>query len=336
MDDRLQALLDAHVAFELKQWRGKTLDKHLAAEASALWRWAEDLPLNQLADVERVQAAARRLALDLPLPDTLAETIAAMTRHLLRLSLNRETTVSEVLDQAVFEEGVELVAGLEQARTALIRGVSDNPVYAALASELIYNGIKDYLFSDQALLKRIPGVSSLVSAGTSAVSRGAPGLEDQVEKRVRGYIESNLASTLERSEEFLLAALTPERIRELGDQLWDLLADRPLAIDHALTDADIEALVHYGHRLWGQLRETEYVVALVDEGVAHFFTLHGDDSVASLLERVGVTEDVLIDEACTLLPPLVEVACETGFLEGFVRRRLAPFYRSQAAADALG
>lgn len=336
MSDRLQAVLDAHVAFELRQWRGKTLEKHLAAEASAIWEWASALPLNQLADVERVQAAARRLALELPLPDELAETVAAMARHLLRLPLHRETTVSEVLDQTVYEEGVELTAGLGRAREALIRGAGENPVYAALASELIYHGIKDYLFSDQALLKRIPGVSSLVNAGTSAVNRGAPGLEAQVEKRVRSYIESNLSRTLERSEEFLLEALTPERIRELGDELWGLLADQPLAIDDALADEDIDALVWYGHRLWGQLRETEYVAALVDEGVAHFFALHGDDSAASLLERVGVTEDVLVDEACTLLPPLVEVARETGFLEAFVRRRLEPFYRSKAAAEAIG
>lgn len=335
MDKQLQALLDAHVAFEVRQWRGKTFDKHLDDEARALWRWLAELPLDQLADIGRTQDAARRLALDLPLSDALAETIAGMVRHLLRLQLNRDTTVSEVLDQAVFEEGVALVASLEQAHVSLIRGASQNPLYTALASELIYNGIRDYLFSDQALLKRVPGLSSLLNAGTDAVNRNAPGLEAQVEKRIRSYIETNLTRTLENSEEFLLEALTEERIRDLGDKLWDVLADRPLAIDRAFTDDGIDALVAFGHRVWGQLRETEYVAALLDEGIAHFFALHGEDSVASLLERLGLTEDTLAGEATTILPPLVEVADETGYLEAFVRRRLEPFYQSKPAADTL-
>lgn len=335
MKESLQALLNAHVEFELNQWHGEALQRRLQVEAKALWQWLEKLPLSRLADRKRSQDALRRLALELPLPAELAETIAAMAQQLLALESNRKTTVSEVLDQEMFEEAVELFAGLEEARMSLIRGAADNPLYSALAAELIYNGIRDYLFSDQALLKRIPGLASLVSVGSSAVNRGAPGLEAQVEKRIRAFIQGNLARTLENSEEFLLAALTPERIRALGDKLWQRLAERPLALDHVVTDDGIDALVTYGHRLWGQLRETEYLAEMLDAGVDQFFELHGEDSVASLLERIGLGADTLAAEATRILPPLVEVARDSGYLEALLRRRLEPFYQSRAARDAL-
>lgn len=335
MPKQLQALLDAHVQFELRQWRDKAMTSHLDAEAQTLWRWLSAISLNQLADKQRVQDAARRLALDMPVPDALTDTIVAMAQHLLRLPKNHDTTLSEVLDQALFDEGVELIGALKDARASAIHSVSNNPLYTAMASELIYNGIRDYLFSDQALLNRIPGLSSLMSAGSSAVNRSAPGLEAQVEKRVRAYIETNLGRTLENSETFLLEALTEERIRELGDKLWSRLSERPLAIGRALTDDDIATLVGFGHRLWCQLRETEYLADMLDAGVAQFFALHGEDSVAALLERIGLSEQTLAAEAVTIVPPLAKVADEAGYLEGFVRRRLEPFYQSEAAAEVL-
>lgn len=336
MDEQLAALLEAHVAYELRQWRGRALERHIDAETGAFREWAETVTLAGLLDVETARSAVRRLALERPLPDELAATLAALVRHLLRLRLHRETTVNEVVDQAVFEEGVALAADLEDARTALIRGAADNPVYAAFASELLYHGIKDYLFSDQALLKRIPGVSALVSAGTSAVNRSMPGLEAQVEKRVRAYIESNLTRTLRNSEELLLQSLTAERIRALGDELWENLAETPMAVDHALGERDIDALVGYGHTLWQQLRETEYVDALVVEAVDRLYELHGDDSLATLMGRLGLGETYLAEQAHELLPPLLDTARDSGALEALIRRRLRPFYRSKAAASALG
>lgn len=331
----LQELLEAHVAFESEQWRGQALVKHVDEQARALWGWLDTVSLNQIIKVEQAQEVARRQLLESSLPGAPSEAMTELVRQILHLPLHNETRLHEVLDQTLYEEGVELAASMEQARTALIRGISDNPVYAALASELIYNGIRDYLSSDQTLFKRVPGLSSLFNAGADVINRNAPGLEAEVEKRVRAYIENNLAQTLRNSEQVLLEMLTADRIRALGGQVWNMIANRSLAVDEALNNDDVDALVSYGHRLWCQLRETEYMAELVDASMARLFDIYGDKNITQLFEGFGLDEDTFTEQMTTLLPPLFEAADTSGHLEAVIRRRLESFYESDAAARVL-
>lgn len=335
MNNQLDKLLDAHVAFELSQWRGKALERNLKAEAVAFWAWAQEIRLDELSHPGRVQATARRLVLEMELPDALADMIADVAKHLVGLPLNRETTVADVLDENVYDEGVELLIELQSLREALIKASMESPVFAAMASEVLYQGIKDYVFSDSGVLKAIPGVSSLISRGTSAVNKRMPKLEAEVEKRVRSFLETNMTRTLKRSETFLLETLTAERIRAIAAELWDAIADVRLSAGDTLADDDIDRLAEYGLTVWRQLRETEYLEQMIDAGIARFFELYGRRPVAELLESVGVTEKLIRQEAVAQLPPLVEVALEADYLEAFLRRRLEPFYHSRQAAKAL-
>lgn len=336
MDDRCRALLEAHVAFELRQWQGKALDKHVAAEVQHLWDWLSATPLEALIDAATVGELVRESVLAREPGPGLATGIGAVARHVLDDPLHADTRVAEVLDQSVFETGVALAADMKDARHALIRSVARSPIYAAVASEMLYHGIRDYLFSDRALLRRIPGVSSLLSAGAGAVSKRLPQLEAQVEKQVRAYLEANLSRTLAQSEAFLAEALTAERIRALGDQVWEALADRPLLAARALTDDDVDALAEFGVLVWNQLRDTVYVDELVARVIDAVYAEHGPRPVTDLLGDLGVDAAGLTRDARRLIKPLVARARADGALEILLRRRLEPFYASAAASKALG
>ncbi|GAB3670780.1 hypothetical protein [Salinisphaera aquimarina] len=329
------ALLEAHVAFEIEQWQGKGAARRLRAEVDAIWAWAKDTPLHRLVSVDTVRGAAERLALDMTLPDRLAAVIGHIADHLIRLDVNHDTRVQDVVDEALFEDGVSLFVELEALRSRLIKRLLDSPVYTALASDVLYQGIKDYIFADSGAIKSIPGVSSLIKGSTSAVSKRLPGLEAQVEKRVRGYIENNTAKTLARSEQLLLESLDETRIRAIADEIWTQIHAKPLSIDDVIDRDELQKLVDFGLRVWQELRETQYVGELVDQAVVSFFDEYGDQPITELLQHVGVDRDLLRQEAEVLAPAVIDGLAESGLLEGVIRRRLEAFYTSKAFDKAF-
>ncbi|MDA3922962.1 MAG: hypothetical protein PF501_20135 [Salinisphaera sp.] len=330
-----RALLEAHVAFELAQWQGKSGAKRMRQLVDTVWQWAGETQLSSVVSVDTVRGAAERLALDMALPDVLAGVIGAIADELIRLETNRDTQIQDVVDQALFDDGVALFIELEELRARLIKRLLDSPVYTALAGDVLYQGIKDYIFADSGAINSIPGVSKLLKGSSSAVSKRLPGLEAQVERRVKAYIENNTAKTLARSEQYLLDSLDAERIRSIADEIWEAVHDKPLSIEDVVDSNEIQKLVDYGLRIWQELRQTEYVGVMVDEAVQRYFTHHGEQTLAELMAHVGIDRDLLLAEAQTLGPEIVAGLSETGLLEQLVRDQLEPFYQFDAFKDAM-
>lgn len=335
MNSKTQAIYEAHVAFELDQWRGKGAAKRLQGEVDAFWTWAGDTTLETLVSADTVRGAAERLALDMRLPDKLTGVIGAIADDLIRLDVNKQTQVQDVVDENLFDDGVSLFIELEELRARLIKRVLDSPIYTALASDVLYQGIKDYIFSDTGAINSIPGVSSLIKGSSSAINKRMPGLEAQVEKRVRAYIENNTAKTLARSEQLLLDSLDEARIRAIAAEVWTAIHDKPLSVDDVIDADELQKLVDYGLRIWQELRETQYVGDLVDAAVVSYFERNGARTITDVLDDVGVDRDLLRQEAQSLAPAVIEGLAESGFLEDLVRRRLRPFYASNAFERAL-
>lgn len=328
-------LFEAHVAHEMAAWRHAPGQQRLQRLVDAFWTWAERTTLDEVIDGDTVGAAAQRLVLDIELPDRLAAVIGSIADELIRLDINRETRVRDVIDESLFDDGVALAVELDTLRARLIKRGLNSPLYTAVASDVLYQGIKDYIFSDSAAIRAIPGVSRLIKGSSSAVSRRMPGLEAQVEKRVRAYIEANTARTLARTEAYLLESLDGERLRRLADEIWKAVADKPLSIADALPGDELQRLIDYGLQVWRSLRETEYLGAMIDAGVQVYFARHGDATLAELMGHVGVDREVLAAEAASLAPELIEGLAETGLLETLVREQLADFYASPAFDEAV-
>lgn len=334
-NDPTEALLEAHVAFEMAQWQSEPGAERMSRLIDTFWAWADRTRLEDVVLVDTVRQAGIRLALDMELPESLAGVIGGIADELIRLDTNRSTRVQDVVDQALFDDGVALFVELEELRARLIKRLLDSPVYTALASDVLYQGIKDYIFADSGAINSIPGVSKLIKGSSSAVSKRLPGLEAQVEKRVKSYIENNTAKTLARSEQYLLDSLDEKRIRAIADEIWAAVHDKPLSIADVVDSDELQKLVDYGLRIWRELRETEYVGTLVEEGVAQYFNQHGQKSLTDLMGHVGIDRALLETEAQTLAPEVVAGLAETGLLEQLVRDQLSPFYQSTAFHEAL-
>lgn len=331
MNSSCEKLLDAHIAFELSQWQGKTLDRRLKEESKAFWTWANSISLNQFSSAEQIIDIARRFTADMPLPEEIAGIIGTVAKHLVALPVNRETRVTDVMPDTLITEGVELIVELRHLREEIIHQSVNGPLYSTLVTEILYNGIRDYMTSENALTQKVPGMGKLIKKGGDALSRRIPNLEE----RLRGFIEKNMENTVAQSERFLLNALSDERIRHIAEEIWEMTKRSHLSVAEILNEDEVDAIVAYGFRLWLHLRETDYLQALIAEAIEKVFEEYGETKLSRLLTRVGVTKKLIEHETLTIGPQLVSVLQESGYLEATIRRRLEPFYASPQAASLL-
>ena len=130
MNSTGQAIFEAHVAFELEQWRGQGAIQRLQDEVDAVWKWAEQTPLESLVSVDTVRGAAERLALDMSLPDDLAGVIGGIANDLICHDVNKNTRVQDVIDEATIILPIAGVIDLESEKVRLEREIArqDNEI----------------------------------------------------------------------------------------------------------------------------------------------------------------------------------------------------------------
>lgn len=322
---KAEELLEAHVAFELSQWRDNGVE-NAAQEIAGFFAWAGKTPLNKITTAARVKDISYRLVIDMPLPETIAEVIGNIASHLIALPLNKKTQIGEVVDEALYEATIEQILALSELRDAVVAGSIESPLFSMMVSDILYNGIRGYLTAGT---EKLGSVSGLLGKGAGALGKR---LDSQMEPKLRAYIESNAKVIADQSQTFLQSALTEERIRELGEEIWAAVQRSHLSIAAVIDEDEIQRFANYGQQVWLSLRDTEYVSEMIYAGIDEFFKQYGKKNISDVLALVGVDEALVQAEAEQLLPELLKSLDATDYLEGLVRRRLTPFYQSKELA----
>ncbi|MGJ8668442.1 MAG: hypothetical protein ACSHXK_03040 [Oceanococcus sp.] len=327
-------LLQAHVKFEIDRLTGKQSEADLAKLVDELWDWASKTTLTQGLDAETTIETTLRWVEQWYLPDTLTVLLGSLSKRLIHLPINQDTSLGDLIDDELFEAGIDLVIQMERVRDNLITQATQSPLYSMLISNVLYSGIRDYVASSsEAMQKKVPGMG-LLSKGASALNKRV-GLEAAVEDRLRGFIKSNAEKTIRNSRQFLLDALGPEQVRELANEIWAGAQNTQLTVAELLEDEEIDRLISFGLSVWQDLRQTEYIQELIREGINGFYDSYGDETLDIILEHLGLDRGKLREETTNLLPELLQNAKDNGLLELFLRSRLQAFYSSKACQKAL-
>ncbi len=259
-----------------------------------------------------------------------------MSRRVLASAHNDQTTAADVCTRASFDAMVGKVADLQDVRRDLIHALVGSPVYTHQISEVLFTGIKDYLLTENVLAQRVPGLASLIKLGKFAVNKTMQPIEAAVEKAIKAYIESNLGSTIRRSEESINAYFDEARINEIGDALWESVAQQPLSeFSQALDTEDMDEFVAIGLAFWLEFRQSTYFQEIYTELVEAIFDRYADSKLSALAADFGVNAKTITEELTSALAPSVDQALSSGFLEQRIRARLEGFYASPAAAKAI-
>lgn len=326
---KAEALLDAHVQFMVEQLSGKSLQTVIERELDALLAAAEKLTLNDAVTRAMIKSTALTYAADLELHGAIPELVGDVARALYAHKIQTRTHISDLLSDEHFEEVLEKLLELKTARRQLVHAAVGNPLYADIAADLIYNGVKAYL-NDNPLTKNIPGMSSMMKLGSSVMG-GA-----KMEGNLKGYIRASLKPILKQSEHFLIDTLDDDRLRDTALMVWKLIKTHKLSeVRSSIKSEDIEEFFVIGYEIWRELRKTAYYREMIGAGIDAFFDKYGDISLGELLEEMGMTREILLAEAMRFAPHVLPVLKKKKLLEPAIRRNLEGFYNSAAVKQIL-
>ena len=327
----LAAMLEAHVQFELARWSDEGLHAAAAEEVAALYGWLANVPLATVAKRDHLLAAARRALVDTPLTDGLVAVIEDAVREVHGALRADDATLGDLLNRRQYDQLTESVVGMKPLRREVTRQIVDSSVYAMLVSNVLYNGIKSFVLTENVFARRIPGASSLLKFGQSALSSAAPNLEKGVDRQLVAFIRANIQDTLNESERFLNSVLDDAMIWQLADEMWQSNARRTTAEMAGLVDAALLVdLVDFGKYAALHLRTTRLFETLLERVLDAFLVKHGAKTVAVLLEEMGLDQPRAVDALYSVAQPFVAQARNDDFLAARIRQRLEPFYKYYA------
>lgn len=335
MNKTARALLEAHVRHELETLTGEAFQRVVEDEVAALFDWIADVCLNDVATREQIVGVIERRAIELRISGGITELMGEMANKVFTSSHNEETRLEDIVPSRSFEEIADKVIGLEQARGELIHRATQSGAYRTLVTSVLQRSVLDFVFPSNDS-SHGAGRFPLAAVGRKVVRSVVPALERHVAARLSRYLETNADRIAREGERQLLQALDEDTLRRAAAEIWEELAPMRLSEVFAQIEGyDLEDFVVFGYEFWLKYRKTDYFQEIVRELVGHFFDKYGDESLGSLIEDMGVTQDMVLTDVREFVGPLLAHAHATGFLERRVRAHLEPFYASKSAGALL-
>ncbi len=332
-----ERLLEMHVQHELALLQNGPLFEWLTKEVAELFTWAESVKLNRVVSAAQVKATIKQNVVENEILAAVAEIAGEATAHLTSDPLQSETPLKRIISRRQFEELLDKLIELRESRERSLEHLLELPVYRELLNGVVYKALLRYLTDNNLLVRSVPGVSKMIRISKDFVSKRAPGLEGVVEDNVRQYIDRNTGFLVRESKRFLSASMADEQIRQSALDIWDQLEDKPIRdFLQGMDNMDLFELVSLGYDFWLAFRKTPYFRHCYELVVDYIYEKYGNETLSTLWEEFGLTKEAVLEESRRFLPRLLKAYRREGHLEALVRRRLEPFYLSEAVLKELG
>lgn len=292
--------------------------------------------LNQIVPSDLVLDVIRRNVLDRPPAGGLAEIIGEMAREFLVLPQNDEASLEDILPRRYYDEMVDKALSLDRLRRRIIHRMVHNAGFPRLITDIMYSLIREMTWRENALVRKVPGLSILMSLSREAVDRTLPDLPLAVENRVREFVEGNLEYAMREGENFLLRFFDAERLAEIADQRWDEVAHQPLSTHLSAMDGlDLEEFIVIGYEFWLNFRQTPFFTGVMESMVRFFHERYGDRDLDLLAEDIGVTSETVIREIKAVAGPILANPETAAILRSRLAEHLAGFYTPECIRELL-
>jgi hypothetical protein len=328
----VSALLDAHVQHIVDGASGPELDSQVRGHVDAIFAWFGEVSLATLVTREQVLDSVDRFVVELRVSGGITELAGEIARVVIAAKASEGVRLVDVLPTSSFEEFADKLQRFDRLREDVIRVTLGSQALSEAAARLLSQRVAEALTTR---LQKLPLVSLTRMAG-----RLEGELLPQLERRLRALLFQRLeqyrATFAAELLSTLTSALDADFVRTLADDLWAAVSVTPLPEVFALLgEQDLEDLVVTVLEFWLRFRKSPYLRAVIAEGVGYFFEKYGAEAISDVIDDMGVTRAMVVDELLTYLRPVVEHAAATGFLAERVRAQLAPFYASDACAKLL-
>jgi hypothetical protein len=330
--DKAEQLLDAQVRFFEAQLEPAQLRALLEQELDQVLAAAAQLTLAQVVTREQITAVALKYTVAMKIPGSIPELASEIAGRIYSHPAQADNRLDDVIGAKHIEAFTTKLLELPLVQERLI----ESPLMIEIVAEWLYRIATETAAHNRELAGRIPGLSALLGTGGSLLGRVAPDAGIVADTRLRELAEQTARIVLRSVKG---TANTPEQpwLHDTVVDMWREQADKPVSsLRDYLTQEDLEDLFVLLYDFWLSLRETAYLQALISAGVELFFEKYEDMTLLGLLEEFGISRADLIEEANRFAPPIIDLLRENGMLSAFLRRRLEPFFRSEAARALLG
>ncbi|MBF0397672.1 MAG: hypothetical protein HQK78_12910 [Desulfobacterales bacterium] len=336
MKDLAKKLLEAHIEHELNRFKEGAFLQSTDEEVAAAIEWSKKVKLKDVMTPEQIVDLIDRKVVELPIPGGVTELVGEMSRKVLNSKHNNNSTLKDIFARKQFDDIVDKIVSLKNVRNDLIHRFLSSSAYSKLISNVLYDGIKEYLLTENVFAQKVPGVSFFIKMGKDLVNKTMPKLEESIENRLKEYTEKNISKTVQYSEKFLSEFLDETHIVDIADEIWESIANVQLSQHFKTIDSnDMEDFIIIGYEFWLHFRKTKYFKEIYKELVYYFFEKYGDKNLDIILEDIGITKEMVVNEVRELVSPIIEKAISLGYLEERIRNRLESFYLSEKTLSMI-
>lgn len=321
------AMLAAHVEYELAQYAPARLPEIINEEVTALYAWLASLPVKDLLPPPVLTGFLQRNIVERPLPAEVTDFVRENLVVALEIIQEDQTRLHELLPKPLFDRIVRGIAKESDLRRQIIGQIVSSSVYSRLIANVLYHGIKSFLVTENGMARAIPGATSLLRLSQNALNATVPQMEKNVDKQLIAFIDENIQQTIADSEAFLNRSLDESVLQRVGNEVWESLGNETLArLTRALDKEALLAGSDVVQEVWEHLRTAPVVQDIIAAVVRSFYLRYGKQDVRTLLVLLGVDETVAQRELLALAAPLAAQALASGYLEARIHARLQPFY----------
>lgn len=334
MTDTAARLLDAQVEWAVAELTGDGLAELLAEDVDELLRVGASLPLSAVAQPEAIKGVVRRAisnGADSPLVTALVD---QMADAIYAMPAADEHQLGSVVGREHVDAIVTKVLGMHRLHERVMDRMMQSPAVGDIANRFVGRLVGDFVNQNRERVEKLPGAKSMMKIGFGAAKKAQGIAQNSFIGEAAGKgAQFAMKQTNAATREILRDA----PLRQAALELWDLqAAETVAALREYATATDVREIAQLVRALVADARDTEYVAALIDTCVDTLFAEHGDTDVATLLADLGIGRDELLTAARDTAPHLLASLRESDELAAVVRRRLAPFYDTDAVRAILG
>lgn len=323
MSHPAEALLNAQLQFFLQDFSGDALRTHLDIEANAYCDLLETISARDLLSENQVIAWIERNILSYSPTDTMREQAVMLVELGLNNPTHQQQPMRQLINKQIYDLMVQRLVERPALRQELIHSALSSPVYTRVLSDVVYHSIVDYLTTDNAIARRVPGFSSLVKAGRDMLGRMGR-LDETIEQAIKAYLSRNISATAKLSEQLLDKALNNDAIAQYAELVWPRLEAYQLG--QATRHLEIQGLSYLAVLYWNQIRQTDYMKQQVSLLVQAWFDHAGDMPAMHFLRLMGIERDHIAREVVAIGEPMVKALNDSGYIERRLKEHFTRFF----------
>ncbi|MBF0396321.1 MAG: hypothetical protein HQK78_06085 [Desulfobacterales bacterium] len=325
--DYAKKILESHLLHELDSLKGDKLKLRIEEEVLYLFDYFGRYKLNEIVSKDRLVSFIIKIIPDIPISNDFRNLIVIEVKKIFSIIQNSDVKVEAIFPSDIYNCGVKILIDMEDARYLFIHQLLSSPIYSLLVSDILYNGIKNFVLVDNFVLKLIPSASTFVKMAQEILNKTLPKLEGNIDKTLKEFIRNNINNSIRQSEKFLKAALDKKMLKQTTDRIWEQIKHKKLSdIARPISPDHVEAFTQLALDFLVEFRSTPIFLQIIDSAITNIFKELGEDNIIKILENMGISKEFIILNSQDIICNFLENPIVFQYIENRIRNRFESFY----------